>query len=194
MKKLMFLCVVMGCVGGMMCGSIAMAADATYKGAKTCKMCHTKAEVGAQYTKWSEMGHSKAFKTLQSDAAKALAKEKGIEGLPEAAPECLQCHVTAYDVKTKAVPAKMVMADGVQCETCHGPASNHMKDGMKFKKDPSIDMSKNIKRGDAKTCAQCHNDKSPTWDPKRYTLKDGTTTGFDFEAAAKKIAHPVPEK
>ena len=36
MKKLMFLCVVMGCVGGMMCGSIAMATDATYKGAKTC--------------------------------------------------------------------------------------------------------------------------------------------------------------
>ena len=42
-------------------------------------------------------------------------------------------------------------------------------------------------------CATCHNPESPTWDPKRYTLEDGTTAGFDFDQATKRIAHPIPE-
>ena len=37
---------------------------------------------------------------------------------------------------------------------------------------------------DEKICLACHNDESPTWDPAK---------GFDFEAAKKKIAHPIPE-
>ena len=43
-----------------------------------------------------------------------------------------------------------------------------------------------------KSCDQCHNDKSPTWNPERYTAKDGKKTGFDAEQAYEKIKHPNP--
>ena len=42
------------------------------------------------------------------------------------------------------------------------------------------------------TCTLCHNDTSPTWKPDRYTLSDGTTTGFDVEQAYEKIKHERP--
>lgn len=39
-----------------------------------------------------------------------------------------------------------------------------------------------------------HNDENPTWDPEKYTLKDGTKAGFDYEQAVKVIAHKNPLK
>ena len=42
-------------------------------------------------------------------------------------------------------------------------------------------------------CEHCHNEASPTFDPRRYTLPDGSTTGFDYDQALDKIAHPIPE-
>ncbi len=41
-------------------------------------------------------------------------------------------------------------------------------------------------------CLDCHNPRSPTFDPKRYVLPDGSTTGFAFLEAKEKISHPIP--
>ena len=166
---------------------------ADFIGNLKCKMCHKKAATGDQWTKWQSMKHAKAYKTLLTDEAKAVAAKAGVTKAPNEAPECLVCHVTSYDAKTGKVHAKIKKEEGVQCETCHGPASIHPKDGMKFKMDPKIDLSAHIKRGDADMCKKCHNEKSPSWNPERYTLKDGTKTGFDFEQAYKKIAHDNPK-
>ena len=190
----------------------AYAADATYIGNKQCKMCHNKADVGAQWSKWSKQSHAKAFKVLagtveglseadakaMDDRVKAAAAKMGVTGPPSEAPECLACHVTAYDVETKAVPAKLKMADGVQCESCHGPASLHKKDAMavKMKKKTveEANLAANLATADEKSCLQCHNDKSPTWDPSRYTKADGTKSGFDFKQAWAKVDHSRPAK
>lgn len=172
--------------------------DAEYVGASKCKMCHNKADEGEQYKKWSSLSHAKAFETLKSDEAKAAAKEAGLEALPHEAPECLKCHVTAYDVKEKKVPEAIEMELGVQCETCHGPASMHLDDGkaVKFQKaDPAeIGLTDHLAKADEAKCRECHNEESPTWDPERYKLEDGSTAGFDFKQAWKKIAHPNPQK
>jgi hypothetical protein len=194
-KAIKFLVLVVG-VSVLLCAGAAGAEEATHMGNKACKMCHNKSSAGEQWNKWKAMNHAKSIATLQTDEAKAMAKEKGVAGTPDTAPECLRCHVTAYDVATKAAPAKIVVADGVQCESCHGPASLHIKDGKKrmMSKDESMDMSAHIQRPDAASCTECHNEESPTWDPKRYTLEDGSTSGFDFTAAWKKIDHSIPEK
>ena len=173
---------------------VAQAAD--YVGNSKCKMCHKKADEGEIYNKWKAASHSKAFETLKSDAAKAAAKEAGVEKPPHEAPECLSCHVTAFDAKSDPhVPDKIKIEDGVQCEACHGPASDHVKDGQarKMKKDESVDPTKSIGHPDVKVCVTCHNDKSPTWNPERYTLDDGSKVGFDFKQAWKKIEHKKPE-
>ena len=66
---------------------------------------------------------------------------------------------------------------------------------MMMKKDEIDDsMEMKILIPNVKTCLKCHNDESPTWDPEKYTLEDGTKAGFDFEQAFATIAHFNPKK
>jgi hypothetical protein len=169
----------------------AYAEDATYVSNKQCKICHNSKDAGEIWNAWKASNHAKALELLSTDPAKEVAKQKGITVPPAEAPECLACHVTGFDAATKTVSDKLAKEDGVQCESCHGPASLHMADGKKFKatKDPAIKMSEHIVKGDEATCKKCHNDTSPTWKADCYTLEDGSKAGFDFKQAWAKIAH-----
>ena len=180
-----------------MAGGRALAEEErAYVSNSQCKLCHNKASTGAQWNKWKEMRHSKAFATLSTEKALEVAKKVGLSTPPAESPECLQCHVTAYDVKKKSSPAKLKPADGVQCDSCHGPASLHLADGraVMMKKDTTIDISKHIDRSGEKKCVECHNERNPTWKPEKYTLEDGKKVGFDFKQAYALIAHPNPQK
>lgn len=163
---------------------------ATFEGSGKCKICHSKKEAGEQYTKWKAEPHAKAFATLSEDKAKEAAKKKNITKPPAEAPECLKCHATAADAGAE----KLAKEEGVQCESCHGPASLHTADGKKYMSDKTVKMDAHIVKPDAKVCVKCHNDQSPTWDPARYTTADGKKTGFDFALAWKKIEHMNPSK
>ena len=182
-SSLIGLCVVV------LLASVAFAQDAEYVSNSKCKMCHNKEDQGKIWDVWKSKAHSKAFATLQTDAAKEAAKAAGVEGEPSEAPACLKCHVTAYDVEKKAAPEAIKPEDGVQCESCHGPASLHMDDAKKKMKKEEVDMAAHIGHPKKEACAQCHNDGSPTWNPERYTLDDGTKKGFDFDKAWEKIKH-----
>lgn len=173
------------------------AADPTFVGQKQCKICHNMKAEGEQWNKWKAMKHASALEALKSDAAKAVAAKIGLDTPPAEAAECLKCHVTSYDVATKAVHPKIKMEDSVQCESCHGPASLHLPDGKKLKfakGDSGIDVSAHIVRPTETTCLQCHNDENPTWDPEKYTTESGEKTGFDFKQAFAQIAHLNPKK
>ena len=80
--------------------------------------------------KWSESGHAKAFEVLASDRAKEVAKEKGIED-PQKADACLKCHVTGHGKPAEEFASGFKAEMGVQCESCHGPGDQHMKDRVK---------------------------------------------------------------
>lgn len=170
--------------------------EAEFVGQKDCKMCHNKKPEGAQWTVWKSMKHANAFATLQGEKALEVAKRLGLEKPPSESEKCLRCHVTAYDVETKSVPAKIKFEDSVQCESCHGPASLHLPDGkaVMFKKDDSVDISAHISRPTEETCLQCHNSDNPNWDPERYTAEDGKKVGFDFKWAYAQISHLNPKK
>ncbi len=142
--------------------SFSAAQNATYVGVKKCKMCHTKDNV---YKVWEKTKHAIAFKTLATDGAKKLLKGKN----PAAEAACIACHVA--NVKNKAT-----YDDGVACEACHGPGSEHMKLIMKDKEKGKAAL-RAIKAGDAKLCETCHNKKSPTF------------KGFDVKKDWKKIEH-----
>mgnify|MGYP002725679329 CR=1 FL=1 len=159
-----------------------------YVGASKCKMCHNK--VGETYDIWSKGAHAGAFKTLQSDKAKEIAKEKGIEDASKA-PECLKCHTTALDLvkDTKKVDKKFKLELGVQCESCHGPGGDHQKARMKAKSKIKADVLPAGIEGemfmpDLELCLSCHNEESPTYKE------------FKFGERLKAIAHmhPLREK
>ena len=79
----------------------------------------------------------------------------------------------------------------------HGPATSHAVDGNTLKFSPGktgdIDVTANLKKISGASVL-CHNERSPTWDPERYTVADGTKSGFDYDQATAKVAHLNPKK
>jgi len=161
----------------------------------TCKLCHNQSKHGKQWKTWRDSPHARAYETLFSDASLAIAKEKGMEEAPHEAAACLRCHVTEVDPATKLPPKVLAIRDGVQCESCHGPGERHVADGRArwMDGDREVDTAARILRPNERTCVRCHRRQSPTWDPERYALPDGRTTGFDFQQAFAKIAHRLLE-
>lgn len=161
-------------------------------GAQTCRTCHNTAEKERRWDTWMNTKHADALETLKSPASAAIAKARGLAMPAWEAPACLRCHVTGYDELKSAAPARMAAADGVQCETCHGPGAAHVRDAqMKWvEKVDTVDVAAHIDYPDKSSCLACHNTDSPTWDPARYTLPDGTTTGFDYKQAKTRAIHP----
>ena len=174
--------------------SMAPAEDARdaslYVGKKTCRMCHKKASTGNQYAKWESGPHAKAFQTLATDKAKAVAAKLGIEDAQKSG-KCLKCHSTAYNFTETVQTEKVAVDSGITCQSCHGPGKNYKS--KKVMKDRKLSIDKGMVYPASKSCSLCHNKSSATWRDDRYTLKDGTKVGFDLEQANEKIKHPNPK-
>lgn len=161
----------------------AAPADSVHKyvGAAKCKLCHSADKIGAQFKIWEASNHAHAYADLASDTAKATAKSRGIDD-PQKAPQCLKCHETGYGQPASAFDASFDPTQGVQCETCHGAASDYWK--MSTMKDIYAKKIDGAQVGlvipTAETCTKCHNQESPFFH------------GFDFKTYSEKIAHPIP--
>jgi hypothetical protein len=150
-----------------------------YVGAEKCKMCHNAPAKGAQFTKWSESKHAKAFADLGSDAAKKIAQSKGIAD-PQKSADCLKCHVAGQGAPADQLGEKYKAEEGVSCEACHGPGGDYM--AMAVMKDHAKAVAAGMTDPNEATCKKCHNAESPTF-------KD-----FNFATASAAIAHPNPAK
>lgn len=158
--------------------------DSTHKfvGANKCKMCHSADKIGAQFKIWEASKHAHAFADLASDTAKAIAKARGIDD-PQKAAQCLKCHETAYGQPASLFDPTFDATQGVQCETCHGAASDYWKmSTMKDIHDKKIDGAQvGLVTPTEEVCKKCHNQESPFFH------------GFDFKTYSEKIAHPLKE-
>ncbi len=152
-----------------------------YVGSEKCKMCHKTEAQGAQHVIWEKSSHAKAFATLASEEAKAVAAKAGVAD-PQKAAECLKCHVTAYGVDAKCLGEKFTTAEGVTCEACHGAGGDYISmKTMKAAASGEIEAaSVGLVMPTKETCVGCHNEKSPTF------------KAFEFEKMVAKIAHPMP--
>jgi hypothetical protein len=159
----------------------ASAADPAHSfvGAEKCKMCHNSPAKGAQFTKWTESKHSKAFATLASEESKKIAAAKGIAD-PQKDSQCLRCHVTGSGAPADKLIDKYKAADGVGCESCHGPGGDYWK--MDVMKDKAKAVAAGLVIPNEATCKGCHNSDGPTF------------KGFDYAAMKAQIAHPNPAK
>jgi len=172
----------------------AQPSTGTYIGSKKCKICHSKEEVGAQYSKWQKGPHASSYETLKTDASKAIAKKMGLKTAPEKSPECLSCHVTGWGTETgyqlevdpldKKAVKKNKDLSAVGCESCHGAGKLYKS------KKTMIGIADGSIKGETvgfetiteKTCTVCHNKKSPTYKP------------FDYAVRIKDVQHPAPGK
>jgi len=159
-----------------------------YIGQAKCKGCHSTAETGDQHAQWAKSDHAKAFEVLASEEAKKIAAEKGIAD-PQKEAACVKCHVTAHGEAPEKIKKGFEFADGVQCETCHGPGGQHMKArfaaaaeagaGGGYVKLPEGELIAAPKEA---TCRGCHNKESPTF------------KAFCFNKFHSEVSHINPKK
>jgi|GEM_PF-6340436 len=100
---------------------------ARFVGAENCRMCHSD-----QYRRWAATSHARAFELLE------------IAGQTQNT-ECLGCHSTGFRKGGFRDASSTPELKGVQCESCHGPGSEHRGDPRKIVKTPP-----------ASVCASCH--------------------------------------
>ena len=163
-----------------------------YVGAGKCKRCHGKELIGDQYAVWSQGPHRRAFETLKSEASLKIAEELGLDTPPHEAAQCLECHVTGHGLDATRFAYELDPVDGVQCESCHGPGRDYRKKKIMSDRERAIAHGFWEADRDESICLACHNPRSPTFDPERYVLPDGTTRGFDFKLAIERIPHAIP--
>lgn len=151
--------------------SFALAGEYKYVGLKKCKGCHRN-----QYKSWQEDWHAKALDSLKP-GVKAEAKTKAKMDPKKdytADAGCLACHSTGYGKPA----AEGALLTNVQCESCHGPGSKYKSPKIMSKKKYKEDFDTQHKAAlevglvepDEKLCAECHNEKSPTF--KGFSFKD----------------------
>ena len=168
----------------------ASAADGgDYVGVKSCKMCHKKDDGGNQFGKWEATSHAKAFEVLGTPKAKEAGAKAGVAD-PQQSGKCLQCHSTAYDFTETKQTDTIPVEEGVSCESCHGAGKNYKSKEMMKNREECVKNGMIYPAN--KNCTKCHNEKSPSWNPEKYTTKDGKKVGFDPEQAYEKIKHPDP--
>ncbi len=137
----------------------------------TCNTCHSD-----KVTAFEQTGHASMF-------------QRGVDGSVSShyGSSCISCHTTGYDDNPTAVnngfddfqfTFPTVLAPGtfnqlvtsypdamqranIQCESCHGPASNHVGDTRDFRMEVSYDY---------KVCAYCHDDGSHHIFPVQFAV------------------------
>lgn len=135
-----------------------------YIGSRACGVCHKGTEHGHQYDVWRMSKHARAWATLSTPAAFALAAKGKVTTEPRAAAECLVCHAVGAEIE-----------EGVGCEACHGPGKAYATDAIM--RNPVAARKAGLRVPAKEVCRQCH--------------RDTETKKFDVDASWAKIAHPT---
>jgi hypothetical protein len=164
----------------------AKAAPNRYMGTSNCKNCHEAKSKGAQFSKWKETKHAKAYEILGTEEAKKVGRERGIPD-PQKSEVCLKCHVTGHgeaaDRFDKAFNPKL----GIQCESCHGPGERHFKARFAAAAEAQeehveIPPDEIVMHPGTESCLKCHNEESPQFKP------------FCFKKRFEEMQHLDPRK
>ncbi len=145
-----------------------------YVGAIACGQCHKGPNMGYQFSKWRRSPHARAYAVLSSKYARKLARDMGVTGNPADSPKCLKCHTTVFH-EPAAVADTYDIADGVNCEACHGAGSDYALEAV-MRDKPSAKHA-GLKMPNADTCMECH--------------RNAHGKAFDVKNAMRQIAHPT---
>lgn len=167
-------------------GSYAAGADHAYVGAKKCKMCHLK-----EYNSWAETKMAKVFELLKPGAGAEARTKAKLDPTKDYTTDtlCLPCHTTGYGKPggyvDQATTPDMV---GVGCEMCHGPGGTytqkeHMSLQNKEYKRAALVAVGLVHPVSKTTCEQCHNPKSPFFQP--FVFEERVTKGTHEKFALK---------
>jgi YVTN family beta-propeller protein len=118
------------CVGGLLLfhALALMAAEPKfphYTGQNVCRECHTQDHGPMACGLEPIPEHVRSYGALSKTKAETIAALSGIGVDPHESRICLSCHATSADEGPRWRGESFDIADGVQCEACHGPGSLH---------------------------------------------------------------------
>jgi hypothetical protein len=107
--------------------------------------------------------HTRAYKVLFNEKSKRIARNLGLKEGAHEAKICLDCH--AHNIPRERHGERFVFADGITCETCHGPAEKYIGPHVNPVSDPAAHHAMNVENGlyplndavaRARLCLSCH--------------------------------------
>jgi YVTN family beta-propeller protein len=155
-----------------------------YVGAKACAACHHGPDMGYQHSRWLLSAHARAYASLATPEAKRIAALSGEPQDPLEAALCLGCHATAADTEAWERDPSFHLADGIQCEKCHGPGSEYMDEQTMT--DPEAAMRAGLIMPSRAACMKCHREKGS------HVAVHGRGP-VDIDKHWRTIAHPTPD-
>lgn len=126
--------------------------EPAFVGAATCAECHEGPEKQDHFSSWRRSSHADAFAVLATTKAREIATEMGVHGDPRTKLECLKCHTSVYYRPASHVLGTASVYEGVSCEACHGPGSQHAETHTR----PQAPHKNGLLKVDAATCLNCH--------------------------------------
>jgi hypothetical protein len=168
----------------------------TYLGVQTCALCHSGGAFADNlYGVWTNTLHSHAFK----DAINGISTD-------HFGKNCVSCHVVGFDTNALAVnggfddvaaqhgwvfpttitptnwdamPAALRGVANIQCESCHGPGSEH---AAALGNTNVVNWPRLAVTMGAGDCAQCHDSlshhyKTAEWNNSRHAIATRTPSG-----------------
>ncbi len=104
-----------------------------FVGAERCAECHSNRHQG-----WSATAHAQAFQVLVTAGQSTNA-------------ECLPCHTVGFQAGGFVDDATTKGLEGVQCESCHGGALDHVQNVEDKSLRPTVSIGADV-------CGRCHTD------------------------------------
>ena len=150
-----------------------------YVGVLACDECHGGASAGRIGSKWRYSKHAQAYAVLGTRQAREIARERGVTGNPQKSDKCLECHTTGAGEPAGRFTNSFDPAQGVQCESCHGPGSEYMAEAVM--RDLVAVAEAGLYDVGKETCIKCHTEGI-----------HGHT--FDFETTWPKVNHSKREE
>ena len=127
-------------------------------GPRSARPAMTAPNMGHQTTRWLESKHARAYASLAAPEARAIAAISGVPIEPQKSPLCLGCHATGAEAEATEMDDTFSIRDGVQCEKCHGPGSEHA-DSWLAGNDPRSGPRVRLASPLGADCMNCHKDK-----------------------------------
>lgn len=129
--------------------------------------CHGAVEPWAQgnvlrneYTTWHRLDrHTKAYAVLKNEQSQRIAQKLGFKRPAHEEKACLDCH--SHNPRPELRGERHVLAEGIGCEGCHGPAERWIKTHV----EPDATHARNVAHGlyptdrpgaVAELCTSCH--------------------------------------
>jgi YVTN family beta-propeller protein len=125
-----------------------------YVGAVACGACHGARSGSRAYGTWRASPHADAYATLGTERAEEIARGMGVRDDPQTSDQCLACHATGAGEPVGRRLSTFDLAQGVQCESCHGPGSEYVPEAVML--DPVAAAEAGLADVDRTVCAACH--------------------------------------